>query len=102
MMTEPIMKKRTLRCSDEDWDKISYEAEKAGMSASKFIVQAALKQSQLDHRLQLSGEDQEMLMNYIRLLAFDRIDQLHKHLSPEEVEVFLDRARSRYRPLEEG
>lgn len=98
-MAEPIMKKRTLRCSDEDWNRLKSMADEESVSVSRFILKTVFEQPTVEHQLIWSADEQRMFLNYIRLLAFDHIDKLQANHSEEEVEMILDRARSRYRPL---
>ena len=94
----------SFRCSPEEKDLLTSAADKMGMSIKDFVLLSAQRnmgdEVGSNVGLKWSNEEQEMVINYIRLLAFHHIDQLLEQHTEEEVKTILERARHRYAPLD--
>ena len=94
----------SFRCSPEEKKLLASAAGKMGMSIKDFVLLSA--QRSIDDgvapnvELKWSDEEQEMVINYIRLLAFNLIDQMRVQHPEEVVKKLIDRAKDRYTPLD--
>ena len=75
-------KNRTIMCSDEDWEQIKFMAEEANVSVRKFFVDQTTNRNN-------DSENIERILNYVRLLAYDRMDVLYEKLNEKKMLAFI-------------
>ena len=83
IMTEVENKKRTIRCTDEEWEQILERAENAKMSASRFIVEKALEGEGC--ALTLTAEEQRKIRTGMKFLCLQKVEDLRKTHTEDEV-----------------
>ncbi len=109
-------KKRTFRCSNAEWEKITQSAEKMNMSASRFIVEKVCSEGDSDVPQILENilprilennikhileNDLNRILSCSRLLAFDLMDRLRAGHSEDDYNLLLARTKFEHMSLDE-
>ena len=103
-MADEEIKKRTFRCTDEEWQKIVEQAEKNGISANQYLIGRVNDDYDNSNKLEKLAGDINRILAGTRLLSYDLIDRLNVTHSPEEIERLIRRSKGAYKQidLEEG
>ncbi len=94
-MANNKLTKRTFRCSDAEWEKITQSAKKMDLSASRFIVEKVCSDGLADEN------NITRILSCSRLLAFDLMDRLRAEHSEDDYNLLLARTKYEHIPLDE-
>ena len=94
-------KRRSFRCSDAEWEKITQSAKMMNLSASRFLVKKAYSEGGDDAPDPIAKSDVTRILNCSRLVAFDLMDKLRASHSLEDFNLILARTNNEYVTLDE-
>ncbi len=99
VMADEEIKKRTFRCTDEEWQKIVEQAEKNGISANQYLIGRVNDDYDNSNKFEKLADDISRILAGTRLLSYDLIDRLNETHSPEEIEHLIKRSKGAYKQM---
>ena len=98
-MADEEIKKRTFRCTDEEWQKIVEQAEKNGISANQYLIGRVNDDYDNSNKFEKLANDISRILAGTRLLSYDLIDRLNEEHSEDMVGQFLERSKGTYKQV---